>query len=282
LAAGMAFEFVFTKEKIIMKKTSTLLIAMILTVSMYAFPNQSTLSVSASFNNSMYITIDGNRYRPTDNELLLTNITPGYHTIQVYQQRAGIRNSGFGSTRLIYSSNVYVKPLYHVDITINRFGKVFIDEQQLGNTIDGNCNNNNNNGWDNNNNNNNNWNNNGNNNWNNNNNNNWNNGGNNNWNNNPNRIMNTTSFDQFEQTLRNENFENTRLTMAKQVIANNFFSTAQIKTLLGLFTFENNKLELAKYALTYTVDKGNYFTLANEFTFSSNKEALMRHIQNNR
>jgi hypothetical protein len=268
----MAFEFVFSKEKIIMKKTSTLLIAMILTVSMYAFPSQSILSVSASFNNSMYVTIDGNRYRPSDNELLLTNITAGYHSIQVYQQRAGIRNSGFGSSRLIYSSNVYVKPLYHVDITINRFGKVFIDEQQLGNTIDGNYNNNNNNGWNNNN---------GNNNWNNNNN-NWNNGGNNNWSNNPNRVMNATSFDQFEQTLRNENFENTRLTMAKQVITNNFFSTAQIKTLLGLFTFESNKLELAKYALTYTVDKGNYFTLANEFTFSSNKEALMRHIQNNR
>ncbi len=266
--AGMAFGIIILKEKIIMKKTSTLIIAIILTASIYAYPIQSALSISATITNNMYVLIDGNKYKASSNELLVNDIVPGYHRVQVYQQKMGVRNNPFSSNQLLYSSNILVKPQYHVDIVINRFGKAFIDEQLL----DINCTNTdinygqNDNHWGNNNQ------------WNNDNN-NWNN---NNWNSNINRTMADATFEQFVQTLRNESFDNTKMNMAKQILVNNFFTTAQIKAVMQQFTFENNKLDIAKYAYRYTVDKSNYFALANEFTFSNNKEALIRHIQNNR
>ena len=45
-----------------------------------------------------------------------------------------------------------------------------------------------------------------------------------------------------------------------------------------LFTFENNRLEIAKYAYGKTVDKGNYFVVNDAFTFNS-KEKLNEYIR---
>ena len=45
-----------------------------------------------------------------------------------------------------------------------------------------------------------------------------------------------------------------------------------------LFTFENNRLEIAKYAYGKTVDKGNYFVVNDVFTFNS-KEKLNEYIR---
>jgi Domain of unknown function (DUF4476) len=257
-----------------MKKTFTLIIASMLSLGMYAFPNQSILSVSASNANGFYVTVDGARYRASDNVVLINNLSNGYHQVQVYQQRRGGRGNPFNNFQMIFNGRVYVKPMYHLDISINRFGKAFIDEQLMANAAYENDNyggsnqsdnqsdnhNYNNQHWDN--------------------------DGDNHWGNSSNnasgRIMNNVSFEQFKQTLKNEDFENARLSLAKQVIENNLFSTAQVRELMRQFNFENNQLELAKYAYQFTTDKGNYFTLANEFSFSSNKESLMRHIQNNR
>ena len=251
-----------------MKKSFTLIIATLLSFSMYAFPNQSILSVSVNVPNRFYVMVDGTRYLAANNSIILKNLGSGYHQVQVYQQRRGIRNSQFSNLQLLYNSRVYIRPQHFVDITINRFGRAFVDEQIISafDFDNDDCDNNqnihyhNNTSWNNN----------------------WNN---NNWTNSgplSGRIMNTTSFEQFKQTLRSESFENTKFNLAKQVISGNLFSTLQIKELMELFSFENTKLELAKYAYQFTADKGNYFTLANEFSFSSSKEALMRHIQNSR
>lgn len=54
----------------------------------------------------------------------------------------------------------------------------------------------------------------------------------------------------------------------------------QVKELLALFSYEDSKLELAKYAYDYTVDKGNYFMVNEAFSYSSSKESLMDYIKN--
>jgi hypothetical protein len=66
---------------------------------------------------------------------------------------------------------------------------------------------------------------------------------------------------------------------AKQIIDRNYFTSQQIKDLLLLFTFENNRLDLAKYAYGKTVDKGNYFIVNDAFTFNNNKEKLSAYIR---
>jgi hypothetical protein len=146
----------------------------------------------------------------------------------------------------------------HTDIVINRFGRAWVNQRNVNDS--NNDRNGNDNGWNNGS---------------------WNNGNggwsNGNWN--YTQAMSTTSFEQFKQTLFNQAFESNRLTMAKQVISNNWFTTDQVRDLMKQFNFENNKLDLAKHAYQFTIDRNNYFVLTNELTFNTNKEALMRHIQ---
>jgi hypothetical protein len=232
---------------------------------MHAFPNFSRMSISSMSDAKLRVMVDGNRYKASDNAILINDLQQGYHAVKIYRFARGHRHaSPYGNNnnyQLVYSANVYVKPQYHVDITINRFGKAFIDEQPItarhyndGDDEDDEW------GGDSH--------------------------GNNNWNNNndynTNRAMNTQSFDNFKQTLRNESFDNTKMNIAKQVINSNYFTTAQIREVLQLFSFENNKLETGKYAYKNTLDKSNYFSLTDCFTFSNNKDELMRYIQNYR
>jgi hypothetical protein len=243
-----------------MKQTFTLFIATIISISMYAYPYTSKISISSASNARLRVMVDGNRYKSNNNSFLISNLQQGYHTVKVYRFVNGNRSgNGYGNNsnyQLVYNANVYVKPQYHVDITINRFGKAFIDEQPINSTY-----NNDDDDW-------------GDDDW------NDNNGNNNDYN--YNREMNAQSFSSFKQTLENESFDNTRMTIAKQVINTNYFTTAQVREVLQLFSFENNKLEIAKYAYKNTLDKNNYFSLADCFTFSSNKDELMRYIQNYR
>ena len=247
-----------------MKQTFTLLLAAFISLSMYSYPTFSKMSISSTSNAKLRVMVDGNRYKANDNSIMISNLQQGYHSVKVYQFIRGfIPSSPYGynnnsNYRLVYSANVYVKPQYYVDIIINRFGKAFIDEQPInagyydGDDDDWGDDNQNNNNWNNNN------------------------------DYNSNRAMNTQSFDNFKQTMQKESFDNTRMNIAKQVIGSNYFTTAQIKDVLQLFSFESNKLDIAKYAYKNTIDKGNYFSLTDCFTFSSNKDELMQYIHNYR
>jgi hypothetical protein len=85
-----------------------------------------------------------------------------------------------------------------------------------------------------------------------------------------------------KESLRKESFENNRITSAKFVIEKNSFTTAQVRELMLLFTFENNRLEIAKSAYRKVVDKNNYYQLNDALTFSSSKEELARFIRQSR
>ncbi len=87
-------------------------------------------------------------------------------------------------------------------------------------------------------------------------------------------------FDQIFQVLDKEISGQTRLTMAKQIIsAKKCFLVSQLKTLMGLMSFESGKLELAKYAYAYCSDTANYYQLTEALSFSSSKEDLMNFIK---
>lgn len=76
--------------------------------------------------------------------------------------------------------------------------------------------------------------------------------------------------------------ENNRITSAKFIIEKNNFTTAQVKEMMMLFTFENNRLEIAKLAYNKTIDKNNYYQLNDALTFSNSKEELARFIRQSR
>ena len=83
----------------------------------------------------------------------------------------------------------------------------------------------------------------------------------------------------FKQVLQHEMFDNSRLAIAKKTIAENAFSSVQVKEMMELFGFDNNKLEIAKISYRNTVDKNNYFMIYDCFAFSTTKEELAKYIE---
>ena len=260
-----------------MKKISTLLLSSLFSLSLLAYDG-SRLSISTVSNSTdLKIEIDGRKFAMQDNSVTLSNIAEGYHQVKIFREKRrnrdwnrdddrnrnddrnrdddrgrGGNGGGFFGQRqeVIYASSVYIKRGFHTDITVNRFGKVFVDEQRMDRN-DGYYNEDDN----------------------------GNGGG---WNNGYGNVINNREFEVVKDQIRKEWFENNRLISAKTIIDKNNFTTQQVKELMLLFTFENNKLEVAKYAYRKTVDKQNYYQLNDAFTFSSSKDDLARFIRESR
>ncbi len=80
-------------------------------------------------------------------------------------------------------------------------------------------------------------------------------------------------------TLEREGFDDTKLEMAKTFVQQNCLWSRDVRTLLSTLRFEENKLQLAKWAYAYVHDVSAYATVSEVFSFSSSKEELMRHIR---
>ena len=91
--------------------------------------------------------------------------------------------------------------------------------------------------------------------------------------------MNPRDFEEAKALLSKETFDDTRLTAAKQIVANNPMTVNQIAQICRLFTYENNKLELAKFAYSYCIEKNKYYMLNEVFTFDSSKQELLEYIR---
>ena len=93
--------------------------------------------------------------------------------------------------------------------------------------------------------------------------------------------MHPADFQSVKQSIASKSFDDTRLTIAKQVIASNCLLSDQVKEIMMLFSFEDNRLELAKYSYGYTYDIGNYYRLNDAFDFESTIEELNEFIRGN-
>ncbi len=90
--------------------------------------------------------------------------------------------------------------------------------------------------------------------------------------------MDPQTFNDAKQSISNASFEDTKLSTAKTILAGNYVSTSQVMEICGLFSFENSKLDFAKFAYNKTVDKNNYYKVGGVFDFDSNKQALNEFI----
>jgi hypothetical protein len=233
-----------------MKSIFTLLLATVFT-SAFA-RNEGRLTISIVSNKNFQVFVDGRQYRDEENTFVVNNIQSGNHTVQVYRQTGNNSNgNGYGRNRnnsrgeLIYSSTVYVRPSYHVDVVINRFGKALVDEKMLTNR---------NGRWEDDED-------------------EWNNDG---YNNSYGKAMSDYDFSQLVQRLRNQWFG--RLGNAKDAINSNYFNTSQARQLLDVFTSESDKLELAKLFYAKIVDRQNFKQLYDLFSYASQAE-LDRYIR---
>ena len=79
--------------------------------------------------------------------------------------------------------------------------------------------------------------------------------------------MNPKDYDAAYQMISKESFDSSKLTIAEQVVSSNPMSANQILGICKLFSFESNKLEFAKYAYEFCVDRNKYFLLNEAFTY---------------
>ena len=91
--------------------------------------------------------------------------------------------------------------------------------------------------------------------------------------------MNNVDFEDAKRTIANNGFDETRLSTAKQIISSNCLNTNQISAILKIFSFEDSKLDFAKYAYDFCIDRNNYFKISNAFSFESSKKELNSYIQ---
>ena len=92
--------------------------------------------------------------------------------------------------------------------------------------------------------------------------------------------MNPQEFGELKALIEHESFDDSRLTIAKQVVASNHLTAAQITEICRLFSFEDNALEFAKYAYPYCVDPNRYYLVNQAFKYESSKSELNKIIGN--
>jgi hypothetical protein len=228
----------------------TILTLLLTTISTAAFAyDEGKITITLASNKNYVVYVNGRQQFDQDNMIVLNDVRSGNHTIKVYQRRKNNRNSSrrnddrdFRNNDLVYSTTVYVKPSYHVDVMINRFGKALVDEQQITrNRWEDDWQNDNNGGY--------------------------------------NRVMSDNDFNQLTKSIREAWFSSDKMRTARNAFERNAFNTSQVRQVLTLFSSDSDKLELAKLVYRNTVDQRAYYQLYDVFSFQSSKDELDKYIR---
>ena len=79
--------------------------------------------------------------------------------------------------------------------------------------------------------------------------------------------------------IKNEDFDDEKMLVAKQATANSCLSVDQIKQIMAQFNFDKEKLDFAKYGYQRCFNPDDYYQLNSAFDFGSEKEELDRYIK---
>jgi hypothetical protein len=200
------------------------------------------------------LVFDGQIYDQYNTTYKLTGIDPGNHLLKVYRYYTNPQGGLSPYPKMVFSGYIKIKPGMSVDAMINNYAHfVILHEVSLmphGNHY-GHYNNNgphpgnnyNANDYDN-----------------------------NYYYTSPG--MNSYEFMELKSIVSNTSFDNSKLAICKQAISSNTVSSSQVFELMSLLSFESSKLELAKFAYYYVVDKNRFYVVNNAFSFSSSIDEL--------
>lgn len=251
-----------------MKKIFTLFSALFMGITIFAAAPKpkSMLTIKLERHEDIRVVLDGRRFEIHDNALVIRQLEAGYHNLKVYREKRNGFHSMFGRRyELLYSSSIMIRPRTHVRLSIDHHGRARMAERKINGYggRDG--------GYDNDG---------------------YGAGRDDDWDDYDNhydddfgynRAMNSREFDQVLSAIQKEWYEGNKLKSATHIINTNFFTSAQVKMMLQLFTFENNKLDLAKLAYAKTVDQRNFMvTVDDVFSFDNSRIELARFIRNSR
>ncbi len=298
-----------------MKTFFTIFTSLVLSSAVLAAEKPSgMLTIKSADNSDIRVELDGRRYEPRNNSIMLRDIDEGYHNIRIYKEkRRGLFGMNGNNYEQVYNNRINLKKRTHLLITVERNGRIHMQENRMKNDIDSR-------GRD------------------------WDNSRDRNreWNDRNDRNgrndrndrdydrdydrdhekdhdrkynkkgkgkkdknhshngeecdsdhngkwgsydshdgysggMNDSEFQNVLQSINREWLESNKLRSALQVVKANRITTAQVGHIMSMFSMENNKLDLAKEAYANTVDQRNYRRLYDEFKYSNSKSELERY-----
>lgn len=90
--------------------------------------------------------------------------------------------------------------------------------------------------------------------------------------------MSSSDFDAAKRSINGQSFDDTKLSTAKNIASSNCLSAQQVKDICQLFSFEDSKLEFAKFAYVRCTERNKFFIVNDVFSFSSNVDELNAYI----
>lgn len=93
--------------------------------------------------------------------------------------------------------------------------------------------------------------------------------------------LSTSDFNQAVSSIKSKTFNDSKMTVAKQVTKSHCLSSQQVKEITQLFEFENDKLTYAKFAHRYTYNKNKYYLVNDAFDFEHTIQDLNDYINKN-
>ncbi|MFB6258905.1 MAG: DUF4476 domain-containing protein [Flavobacteriales bacterium] len=91
--------------------------------------------------------------------------------------------------------------------------------------------------------------------------------------------MSDSRFREAKSSIKKKNFADAKMTQAKRMTKSNCLLTDQVKEIVELFDFEDDRVEFAKFAYEHTYDQDNYYKIHDSFEFSSSIDELDKHIE---
>jgi len=93
------------------------------------------------------------------------------------------------------------------------------------------------------------------------------------------RLLSQEAFQEFYTAYKKSSFDSERVRLINAVIKNASFSSSQSKLILKPFTFDAERLKMAKILYQTVADPQNYFTLAETFEFSHYKDEFLKYLE---
>lgn len=91
--------------------------------------------------------------------------------------------------------------------------------------------------------------------------------------------LNPMDFKQTKEQIKDDSFNKSCLTLAKQVVSGNGMNAVQITEVCKFFSFEGNALDFAKYAYQYCTEPDKFYLVNEAFKFDSFKRELNKFIK---
>jgi len=90
------------------------------------------------------------------------------------------------------------------------------------------------------------------------------------------RVVSSSELARIESSIARESFSDDKLSVLRSAASGRRFTSAQVRSVMGQFSFSDDKVAAATMLFPHVVDQNNWYTVYGALTFSSDKADLRR------